>query len=309
MSATEGIDMGSARLRAIKDPRSITTGRSTLGWWRLVAISLGLTLLGISGMGSGVASAQGVTATGSPAAAPGTDEVIDFAAIQATEVAIDPDPSGTSATLTVGTTIDAACAVVFGEDETFGRLATDRDMAGAAHRDHHVVLGGLRPATAYVFRLQGSGIDGRLYRSRPFSFTTPAPSASAPTDLAIGARVVEVSSEFSAAFAGENAVDGDPTTEWSSRGDGDAASIALDLGRPVDVSAVAFRTREMSDGSAVTQTFRVIADGTSFGPFPASELVPLAIMAQVLRFDVETSTGGNTGATEIEVFGKDHAAP
>jgi len=301
--------MGRASLRAIREGRSIRTGGSTVAWWRLVVFSLGLALLGIPGLGSGAASAQGVTATESPAAAPDLDTVVDFAAIQAGGVAIEPDPSGTSATITVSTTIDAACAVLFGEDETFGRLATDKDMGGGAHRDHHVVLGGLRPATAYVFRLQGSGIDGRLYRSRPYSFTTPAPSASAPSNLAIGADVVEVSSEYSAAFGAASAVDGDPNTEWSSKGDGDGAFITLDLGRPVDVSAVAFRTREMSDGSAITGTFTVTVDGTSFGPFPASEVVPLAVTAQALRFDVATSTGGNTGATEIEVFGAERPAP
>ena len=104
-------------------------------------------------------------------------------------------------------------------------------------------------------------------------------------------------------------MDGDPSTEWSSAGDGDAAFITLDLGRPVDVGAVAFQTRQMSDGSALTQTFTVTADGSTFGPFPADAVAPLTVSAQVLRFDVATSTGGNTGAAEIEVFGIDHGAP
>jgi hypothetical protein len=242
-------------------------------------------------------------------AAPDMEAVVDFAAIQAGEVIVDADPSGTSATITVGTSIDAACAVVFGEDETLGRLATDRDMGGSAHRDHHVLLGGLRPATTYLFRLQGSGIDGRLYRSRPYTFTTPVPAAAAQEDLALGARVLEVSSEYSDAFAAANAVDGDPATEWSTLGDGDGAFITIDLGRPVEIGAVAFRTREMNDGSAIAHTFTVTADGTTQGPFPASEKVPLAITAQVLRFDVETSSGGNTGATAIEVFGAGQATP
>ena len=295
--------------RAIRDGRSIRTGGSTIGWWRLVVISLGLALIGITALGSGSTSAQGVTATDSPAAAPDLDTVIDFAAIQAGDVRIDTDPSGTSATITVSTTIDAACAVVFGEDETLGRLALDADMGAAAHRDHRVILGGLQPTTTYVFRLQGSGIDGRLYRSQLYSITTPEASASAPSDLAIGARVVEVSSEYSEAFAATNVVDGDPSTAWSTKGDGDAAFITLDLGRPTDIGAVAFQTRQMSDGTAITETFTVTADGTSHGPFPASATVPLEVTAQFLRFDVEASTGGNTGATEIEVFGVVPATP
>jgi hypothetical protein len=235
------------------------------------------------------------------------DAVVDLDAILAAPVAVDLDPSGTAATISVTTTIDAACAVVFGEDETLGRLATDRDMGGSAHREHHVVLGGLEPGTSYVYRLQGSGIDGRLYRSELDAFTTPEASTSAPIDLAIGARVVDVSSEYSDAFAASNAVDGDPSTEWSSSGDGDDAFITLDLGRSVEVGAVAFRTRQMGDGSAITETFTVTVDGTDLGPFPASEVVPLGLTAQVLRFDVESSSGGNTGAVAIEVFGTSDA--
>ncbi len=172
-------------------------------------------------------------------------------------------------------------------------------MGGAAHRTT-TCPGGLEPAATYLFRLQGSGIDGRLYRSELLSFTTPLPSGDTPVDLALGARIVEVSSEFSAAFAASNAFDGDPTTEWSSLGDGDEAYITIDLGRPVDIGSVVFGTRSMSDGSAITQTFTVTADATTHGPFPASEEVLLAITAQVLRFDVDHSSGGNTGASEID---------
>jgi hypothetical protein len=247
--------------------------------------------------------AQGASTEPGPPLPASIDEVIDFALIQAGGVAVDVDPSGTSATITVGTTIDAACAVVFGEDETLGRLALDQDMGGGAHRDHRVVLGGLQPGRSYVFRFQGSGIDGRLYRSQLHTFMTPTPAASAPVDLARDAHVVEVSSEYSDAFAATNAIDGDPATEWSSRGDGDDAFIILDLGRPVDVTAVTFRTRQMSDGTSITETFTVTVDGTTHGPFPASELVTVAFRAETLRFDVETSTGGNTGAAAIEVYG------
>ena len=236
--------------------------------------------------------------------------VRDFTDIQAGEVRIVPDPGGTLVTIEVGTTIDAACAVVFGEDETFGRLGTDVDMAAGGHRDHRVVLGGLEPGMSYVFRLQGSGTDGSLYRSEVYSFRTPVPASTTPEDLAIGATIVEVSSAYSAAFTAANAVDGDLSTEWSSNGDGDDAFITLDLGRVVDVTAVAFRTRQMSDGTAITETFTVTVDGAVLGPFPAGpDPVPLEVSAQVMRFDVESSSGGNTGAAEIGVFGTEHATP
>ena len=154
------------------------------------AVPLILAWLMLPGVGSGPVSAQGGAAVGSPTASQAADAVVDFTAIQATDIALILDPGGTSATISVSTTIDAACAVVFGEDETFGRLATDKDMGGSAHRDHHVVLGGLRPGTTYVYRFQGSAVDGRLYRSQLFTFTTPTAAASGPVDLAIGARIV-----------------------------------------------------------------------------------------------------------------------
>ena len=283
------------------DEGTTHVGLTRARWW-LAMVGGSLALLMVA-MIPGAAHAQDQSPSPEAVATPSIDEVVDFAEIQASDVVIDLDPSGTAATIRVATAIDAACAVVYGEDETLGRLALDADMGAAAHRDHRVVLGRLEPSRAYVFRLQGSGIDGRLYRSQLYEFTTPEPSASAPLDLAIGARIVEVSSEFSEAFAAANAVDGDPSTEWSSRGDGDDAFISLDLGHPADIAAVAFRTRQMGDGTAITRTFTVTADGATYGPFPASELVPLELSGQVFRFDVESSTGGNTGATAIEVFG------
>jgi hypothetical protein len=290
-------------------PEGAEVGRSKPRSRAAIVVPLILAWPLFGGIGAAAVSAQGTSAVASPVATQDPDAVVDFTAIQATDISLVLDPGGTSATISVSTTIDAACAVVFGEDETFGRLATDKDMGGAAHRDHHVVLGDLRPGTTYVYRFQGSAVDGRLYRSALSTFTTPTPSASEPVDLAVGARIDAVSSEYSDAYAATNAVDGDPSTEWSSAGDGDAAFITLDLGRLVDVTGVAFQTRQMSDGSAVTRSFTVTADGATLGPFPADVVVPIAMRAQVLRFDVASSTGGNTGATEIEVFGTDHDHP
>ncbi|MCF6744804.1 hypothetical protein E9529_11020 [Blastococcus sp. KM273128] len=223
-----------------------------------------------------------------------------------------PDPSGTSATLRVTTGIDMACAVVFGRDESLGEgIATDADMGGGAHAEHQAVMRGLEPGTEYFYRVQGSGADGRLYRSELMSFRTPdAPVAEPPGEnAALGAAVVDVSSEFSGAFAAGNAVDGDPATEWSSDGDGDDASITLDLRRAVDVVGLALRSRSMGDGTAVVETFTVtVDDGQTYGPFGAGAPVVLddgGFTGQVLRFDAGTTTGGNTGAAEIEV----HEAP
>lgn len=221
------------------------------------------------------------------------------------EVAITPDASGRSATLEVTTSIDAACAVVYGPDPSFGHIATDQDMAGGAHREHRPVLRDLEPGSVVHYRLQGSGSDGTLYASAIGTFRTPTPPSGGSSNLALGAILVEVSSEYSAAFAGEMAIDGDPTTAWSSAGDGDDAFITLDLGQEAAIGAVLFRTRSMADGSSVTETFSLTVDGRTMGAFPADEVVAVEVTGRILRFDVETSSGGNTGALEIEVFAAD----
>ncbi len=243
----------------------------------------------------------------SPAPA-ATTVVRDFAAIAVGEPRVELDPSGTAATIRVTTTIEAACSVVFGTDETFGRIATDSDMAGGGHTDHGPLLGDLVPDTTYLYRLQGTGADGTLYQSRILSVRTP-PAPAGGEDLARGATIAEISSEYSAAFGATNAIDGDLATEWSSAGDGDDAFITLDLGAPQDVGSVAFVTRSMGDGTATTETFTLTADGVEIGTYPAGPApVLVSVTAQVLRFDVASSTGGNTGAREIVVRGPDAAA-
>ena len=235
---------------------------------------------------------------------PGSDqEVFDFKVIAEAGPAIDSQPSGTAATLRVTTSIDAVCAVAFGETEALGRLATDQEMGAGGHSDHEVTLGGLEPDTEYFHRLQGVGVDGRLYRSGLLTFrTTPASEALPGHNVAVDSEVVEASSEFSDAFSAANAIDGNPATEWSSQNDGDDAYLIIDLGEEVDVVAVGFHTRSMSDGSATTDTFTITVDGAdTYGPFPVGR-VDVAFTGRPIRFDVDGSTGGNTGATEVEVF-------
>lgn len=232
--------------------------------------------------------------------------VAPFSDIAVSGPDIEVDPSGTAAVLAVETSIDAICAVSYGIGEPSGAIATDREMEAGGHENHRVVLSGLEPDTEYSYRLQGVAADGLLYRSDVFTFRTPQPAdSSLGPNLALDATVVDVSSVFSDGFAAEMAIDGDRGTEWSSRGDGDEAFLTIDLGQSTDVRSVAFVTREMGDGSAITETFTVTVDGdVVHGPYPAGSL-PTAVefRGTVLRFDVEASSGGNTGAVEVEVYG------
>jgi len=232
-----------------------------------------------------------------------SEEVGEFSEISEIAPTIEPSSDGTSAVLTVETTIDAVCAVAYGDTDSMGSLATDQEMGVGGHSEHEAVLTGLSPDTEYFYRLQGVGADGRLYRSEILTFRTPpAPEASSDRNAAIGADVVDVSSEFSADFDAANAIDGDLATEWSTSGDGDDAYLVIDLGGEVDVVGVGFHTRSMSDGSAISESFTITVDDTdTLGPFPAGR-AEVSFSGRIVRFDVETSTGGNTGAAEVEVL-------
>lgn len=233
------------------------------------------------------------------------DDIVDG------EIEVVADPSGTFATLEVDTTVPVACSVAYGTDDSFGLIATDSDMAGGAHSDHMPRLGGLAPETTYKYVLQGADAAGNLYRSEVMEFTTPpATTPDTPGDnVATEANVVDVSSAFSDDFAAANAIDGDRTTEWSTDGDGDDASLTIDLGRGIDLAGTGFVTRSMGDGSAIVESYTVTVDpdgaAEQFGPFEVDDGLSVAdftASGRVLRFDAETTTGGNTGAIEIEVY-------
>lgn len=62
----------------------------------------------------------------------------------------------------------------------------------------------------------------------------------------------------------------------------------------------------MSDGTSVVETFTVtVDDSETYGPFDAGATTvvnEVDFTGQVLRIDAERTTGGNTGAAEIEVY-------
>ena len=246
-------------------------------------------------------------------------EVIDFSEIQSSDFEFTVDANGV-AKMNVTTNIDAVCSIAWGETEALGTIGTDLDMGGTAHDDHEVLLVGAVPGETYQFRVQGSDADGNLFQSELASFTLPEiptsdESMGGDEDMAVhgdnlaeGAAVVAVSSVFSDAWSGENAVDGDMSTEWATAGGGDDAFIEIDLGSSQDVIGVEFITRTMGDGTATTTEYTVTVDGGEvFGPFSAGDpsdnrFAEALFAGQVLRFDVVSSTGGNTGAIEVRAF-------
>lgn len=117
-----------------------------------------------------------------------------------------------------------------------------------------------------------------------------------------------MSSEFNDSFAASNAIDDIGTTEWSTGDDGDDAFITIDLRSVEQIAGVEYITRSMLDGTAIAETFTVtIDDGEPLGPFPAGTPVEPNFAAvdtagQSVRFDVESSTGGNVGAVEVRIL-------
>ncbi|MEA1902891.1 MAG: discoidin domain-containing protein [Actinomycetota bacterium] len=247
-----------------------------------------------------------------------TDGVIrPFEEVQANEMVFENDPTFPGRGIfRVETTEPMICAIVWGETEDLGRFNNSLNMNGTGIIDHDVFLPDAEPGVEYFYRVQGSTADGTFYQSELMTFVLPEPEASGGSDdmvvhgdnLAPAATIAEVSSEFSSSWAAGNAIDDDLNTEWSSAGDGDDAFITIDLGAAMDVAGVEFLTRTMTDGSATTTTFYVVVDGGDrLGPFNAGNPADPSFNAaefsgQVLRFEVESTTGGNTGAIEIRVF-------
>jgi hypothetical protein len=223
-----------------------------------------------------------------------------------------------TATLPIHTKIPVACTIVYGKTPQFGSLSLDQDMAGGAHADHNPLLSGLEPETTYYFRVQGVDASGRVYISDVLTFTTPPRETAAVENLAsplLGAEIIGYSSAYgdaapSAIWGIANAFDDNPNTAWSSAGDGDDAWVEIKLAQPARVTAISFQSRSMSDGSAITLAFKVTTDtGEVLGPYDIPDAsqpftFEISFEAQTLRFELINTTGGNTGAVDIAVYGE-----
>ena len=238
-----------------------------------------------------------------------------FDDIRASEVTFEADPLDSSRGIFRVTTREPMiCAVVWGIDTSFGRFNNSLAMSGTGIIQHDVSLPDIEAGVTYSYVVQGTTADGTLYRSGIGTFRINGSAGSTTSviapgkNVALSARVAGVSSEFSSAFAATKAIDGDPSTEWATRGDGDKGSITIDLGAVVDIAGTEFVTRSMADGSAITSSYTVSIDGGSpVGPFPAATTAvarpaTFAARGSVVRFDVVASSGGNVGAVEIRVF-------
>ena len=222
-----------------------------------------------------------------------------------------------SSVLLFDSSVPLVCAVIYGKTTDYGLIATDDDMLGGAHSEHHPLMPGLEADTDYHYRVQGTAADGTLYVGEDMTFRTPAAEAGPEVNLlsaAAGARIVAVSSNFGGAadderWGADSAIDDSPGTAWSSASDGDEAFIEIALAGRARLHAVEVWTRSMSNNTAQIFSFTLTTDaGQTLGPLDLEDATQayrfeIDAAASSLRFDVASSNGGNTGLVEFAAFG------
>ena len=179
------------------------------------------------------------------------------------------------------------------------------------------------PAVTPVQKRNPSGEDAAFLSwflvdaGQPFASPAAFKDTALGMNLALmenGASVAGVSSNFGggandSAFGAANALDGDPATEWSTASDGDSAWIEVELPSVTNVTSVGFWTRTMGD-TAQVRSFQVTTGrGETYGPFTVDDATTIyrfetRFTAKRLRFELLDTSGGNTGALEIEVYGE-----
>jgi hypothetical protein len=285
---------------------------------RIIRLVAALAAIGALATACGSSSDSAQSSSGSDSGIEGAiqGELLPFSLVQENDFVFEGDPSDPGRGIfRVRTTEPMICTIVWGETDSFGNFNNSLAMNGTGIIDHDVVLPGAEAGKTYSFRVQGSTADGKQYRSELGTFTIPEIATEGGDEmavhganLALDATVSEASSIFGPGWEAENAIDDDNHTEWATSGDGDGGFIVLDLGSPQEVVGVEFLTRSMLDGTATTEMYTVTIGDETFGPFPAGNpanprFTEVNFTGQEVRFDIETSTGGNVGAIEVRVFG------
>lgn len=226
--------------------------------------------------------------------------------------------TSTSASITFNSGVKSVCNAPYGLTTDYGQVATTTMMDGATN-DHQVTFFDLEPESTYHYQITLTDVQGKVYQSGDFTFTTEVEDNSSSAginwlSLEAGAEVIEVSSNYGGAanednYGANNAIDGSESTAWSSNGDGDGAFLTVSLAEPVHITSLSVHTRTMSNDTAQIFEFTVTTDnGETFGPFTlpdASQAYDFEVdfIASTLRFDAVSTNTGNTGFVEIAAFG------
>jgi hypothetical protein len=233
--------------------------------------------------------------------------------------------TGVRAVIRSDTSVPASCLVEYGPTMALGMTATDPDMEpGELGIKHNVPLEDLASGQTYFIRAQATNADNEITFSEMLQFSTLFDGGSDPTTgmknvalLTNGATIAAVSSNWSHAgnqssYGINNAFDGAMTSEWSTAYDGDDAAVTIDFGQPKTLHYFAYRSRMMTDGTSIVTRVRLLIGPdftTTLGPYETPDhtvryvfgLEP-PITAQEIRFEAVATTGGNTGAREIQFF-------
>jgi len=256
-----------------------------------------------------MAECDGVFSPGSTCMDVDCDQALAFVDPRAEEI------TDVRAVVRFQTSEPTSCEAQFGPAvDQLDRRATDPNMEeGELAIDHEVPLEDLEPDSMVFWRARATDGDGVTWVSAPHQFRTEmAPPPQMRVNYALpenGAEVTGVSSSFGGMWAPERAFDGRMETAWSSMGDGDDAWVMVDLGQMRRVERFAFRSRNMADGSSIITSVRLVVNGAMmFGPFDTPDHTVRytfdvdPVMARTVRIEAVTSTGGNTGAREIELL-------
>ncbi len=224
--------------------------------------------------------------------------------------------SGSGASIGFSTEEPTLSSTAVGFAEDFGRVA--RAPGSNPSVNHEVSLPGLQADSEYYSETIAIDETGELIRSPLISFTTlevvEEDFGENYALIAKGADISGVSSNFGNDIAGSfgalNVIDGDPGTEWSSQGEGDNAWIEIELAETIEVTGFGFWSRTMGDTGEIRKLRVLDKTGEVLGEFEIPDAEKLynftftPVQSRGLRFEVIESTGGNTGAREIRIYGE-----
>ena len=228
------------------------------------------------------------------------------------------DVLATSASLSFISSVPTLASSAYGPAPAMGSLL--RASGTSPFTQHDLDLLALDPSTEY--RVQTLLVDemSTVCIAGDITFATleaeidpEKPTLLNVALLAEGAFISGVSSNWGgsgneSSFGANNAIDGDHTTEWSSASDGDDAWIEITLSETATVTSIGFWTRTMGSSAQISRFSVTNPEEGLLGEFDLPDAKGLFVFevpettADSLRFDVVTSSGGNTGVRTIEIY-------
>ena len=228
------------------------------------------------------------------------------------------DITASSAILRFETSIPTSCEAEFGlNKDSLNETATDPTMMeDELSIDHDVLIGNLRENSEYFIRARATTSKNITYYSELLSFNTLSISIDEEDDKLLSRSefdIVSVSSNWAggdnnSSFGIEKAFDQNLVSEWSSDGNGDNAFVSIKLHSRRKIRGFSIRSRKMADGSSIITSIVMNIDNENIGTFETPDpdqtyrFIFTEIEGENITWKVSSSTGGNTGAKEIQLI-------